>query len=552
MAPHIPDEIVSEIVSPLLKYSDEVFSDTSEKPLLSQYSSSTYLLVCKSWLRVSTPLLYNVVILRTTAQAKALGEVLKSNREFGPFIRKLRVEGGFGSVMHAILKCAPNITDLFLTLSVWGSDDVGGLCTGLKFVNPRRVIVVDGGKKNKQVARLFETLINIIPKWDKLITFVLPVSDERAEALASALTKSKSLRTLVVRTGDFPRYLYQMGDIPSLETIRLTFWGPGEAIWLQHMWLRDIREEVDADPKMKALVTYDFGSNKLHDISIDSDEDTSSNPSSASERNDVASDIQTLESLGKTSGHTMQKLRFSLPEPQGRGSKSRLPTANPSVLLLFAALTHLTWSSPALFSFSAPPAGFSALPNLETLCLLDCSSSVLGVFTQLALDYLRDVSLDKPVDVPGATPFLQRHGAKLVTLSAPLEILAKAKVFDVCTSLSNLEVVAPYTKVSPERRALPDNFISCSTPHTSLTKIYFKLWAPLERQHKSAIKKVFGTLDPTSFPELKEIQLQSANWPTSEKEIPKNEAVIFSELLRPKGIKLTDQHGLAWSGRSGR
>ncbi|KAJ7719243.1 hypothetical protein DFH07DRAFT_315194, partial [Mycena maculata] len=219
LAPHIPDEIVSEIVSPLLKYSDEVFSDTSEKPLRSQYSSSTYLLVCKSWLRVSTPLLYNVVILRTTSQAEALGEVLRSNQEFGPFIRKLRVEGGFGGVMHAILKCATNIADLFLTLSIWGSDDVGGLCTGLKFVNPQRVILVDGvkripkPKKNQQVTRLFETLITIIPKWDKLSTFEFPyvaslifeaTFDEQAEALASALTKSKSLHTLIVRAGAIP------------------------------------------------------------------------------------------------------------------------------------------------------------------------------------------------------------------------------------------------------------------------------------------------------------------------------------------------------------
>ncbi|KAF8191873.1 hypothetical protein K438DRAFT_1449865, partial [Mycena galopus ATCC 62051] len=94
-ANRIPDEIVSEILTPLLKHPDKVCSP--EKPLLAPgYSSSTYLLVCKALLRVSTPLLYNVVILRTTAQAEALQTVLKSNKEFGPFIKKLRVEGGVG------------------------------------------------------------------------------------------------------------------------------------------------------------------------------------------------------------------------------------------------------------------------------------------------------------------------------------------------------------------------------------------------------------------------------------------------------------------------
>lgn len=172
----IPDEIISEILTPLLKHPDEVFSDRSMKPLLAPgYSSSTYLLVCKAWLRVSTPLLYNVVILRTTAQAEVLQTVLKSNKEFGLLIKKLRVEGGFGNAMQTILKCAPNITDLFLTFLVWGSDSVRDLCSGLALINPRRVIVVDADgwevkpKENKQFTQLFNSLLDLIPKWYNLV-----------------------------------------------------------------------------------------------------------------------------------------------------------------------------------------------------------------------------------------------------------------------------------------------------------------------------------------------------------------------------------------------
>ncbi|KAJ7616327.1 hypothetical protein DFH06DRAFT_907636, partial [Mycena polygramma] len=144
-ANQVPYEIISEILSPLLKHSDEVFSDRSEKAFLEPpgYSSSTYLLVCKAWLRVATPLLYNVVILRTTAQAEALQGAIKTSKEIGLLIKKLRVEGGFGTAMQTILKASPNITDLFLTLSIYGSDNVRGLCGGLQFINPRRVILVD-------------------------------------------------------------------------------------------------------------------------------------------------------------------------------------------------------------------------------------------------------------------------------------------------------------------------------------------------------------------------------------------------------------------------
>ncbi|KAJ7165328.1 hypothetical protein C8R46DRAFT_839188, partial [Mycena filopes] len=60
-----------------------------------ELSTSAYLVtvVCKDWLRVATPLLYNVVLLRSPSQANALEKVLVSHPEFGAFIRKSRVEG---------------------------------------------------------------------------------------------------------------------------------------------------------------------------------------------------------------------------------------------------------------------------------------------------------------------------------------------------------------------------------------------------------------------------------------------------------------------------
>ncbi|KAJ7156529.1 hypothetical protein C8R43DRAFT_1065441 [Mycena crocata] len=172
-ANQIPDEIISEILSPLLKHSDEAFSDQSEKPFVApKFSTSSYLLVSKAWLRVSTPLLYNVVILRTVAQAEALEKVFQSNKEFGLFVRKLRVEAGFGKAMHTILKYSPKITDLVLTLLIWGSDDVTGLCRGLPLINPQRVVLIDNDdkpKKNKKVEALLDALLRLIPKWDNLV-----------------------------------------------------------------------------------------------------------------------------------------------------------------------------------------------------------------------------------------------------------------------------------------------------------------------------------------------------------------------------------------------
>ncbi|KAJ6509686.1 hypothetical protein DFH09DRAFT_942372 [Mycena vulgaris] len=175
----LPDEILSEILSPALKVPDDLFSDTSEVSPFADYSPSTsaYLLVCKDWLRVSTPLLYNVVVLRSKAQANALEKVLRSNRQFGRFIKKLRVEGGYGMAMHAILKSAPNITDIVLSLSIWLSDDTLGLCKGLPLIDPHRVIVVapvlEKPLKNKHLAALMKVLFSSIHTWDKLVNFLM-------------------------------------------------------------------------------------------------------------------------------------------------------------------------------------------------------------------------------------------------------------------------------------------------------------------------------------------------------------------------------------------
>jgi hypothetical protein len=170
----LPDEIISEILSPALKVSDEIFSDTSKVSPFAKYSESTsaYLLVCKSWLRVSTPLLYNVVILRSKAQAKALSLALARNKELGQFIKKLRVEGGYGTPMLTILQSSPNISDLFVSLEIYSSDNCSGLCKGLSLLNPNRLILWDLSRKppeNKMVSQLLDALAKSISRWDRLV-----------------------------------------------------------------------------------------------------------------------------------------------------------------------------------------------------------------------------------------------------------------------------------------------------------------------------------------------------------------------------------------------
>ncbi|KAJ7052201.1 hypothetical protein C8F01DRAFT_625317 [Mycena amicta] len=202
----LPDEIVSQILTPALIVSDDAFSDTSPTTFASyNHSTSAYLVVCKSWLRVATPLLYNVVILRSTAQATALAGVLRRNKDLGRFIKKLRVEGGYGLAMHTVLELAPHITDLFLSLEIWSPDNTEGLCKGLSLINPTRLILRDSqsGPTNSMVIALVNSLAAVIPKWDKLTIFDCPHAylytwQGLKYKVATALANSRRLEEIVV------------------------------------------------------------------------------------------------------------------------------------------------------------------------------------------------------------------------------------------------------------------------------------------------------------------------------------------------------------------
>ncbi|KAJ7737357.1 hypothetical protein B0H16DRAFT_1572288 [Mycena metata] len=259
MSAALPDEILSEILSPALKVSDERFSDTSNVSPFAKYefSTSAYLVVCKDWLRVATPLLYNVVILRSRSQANALEKVLQKYKEFGRFIHKLRVEGGYGMAMHTILKSAPNITDIFLTLKIWSDDSTQGLCNGLPLINPHRVIVVDPherkARKNQNLAALTAVLLRCIREWDNMRVFDFPYSTsygdplwaERAMKLVEALGHSKGLHTILL--GQFfqiPPFLRSLSKIPTVQTLQFK------------VHPTYIKTAIDGHPRLKALVRY--------------------------------------------------------------------------------------------------------------------------------------------------------------------------------------------------------------------------------------------------------------------------------------------------------
>ncbi|KAJ6569201.1 hypothetical protein B0H19DRAFT_1134834 [Mycena capillaripes] len=229
-------------------------------------STSAYLVVCRDWLRVATPLLYNVVVLRSRSQATALEIVLREHPEFGRFIKKLRVEGGYGMAMHTILKSAPNITDIFLSLAIWASDNTQGLCKGLPLINPQRVILVDPNLriplKNQNLAALRKVVLRCVSKWDlKILDFPyltsynyrhisLPEWMTRSADLVAALERSQTVHTVLLNSEfydfyELPSFFLPLSKIPTVQVLQFKVQiGPGA------------KARIEADARLKQLVRY--------------------------------------------------------------------------------------------------------------------------------------------------------------------------------------------------------------------------------------------------------------------------------------------------------
>ncbi|KAJ7604116.1 hypothetical protein FB45DRAFT_1070738 [Roridomyces roridus] len=213
-------QIISEILSPALRVSDEKFSDTSLVSPFTEYSESpsAYLLVCKSWLRVATPLLYHVVVIRSKAQAKALAQALFSNRDLGQSIKRLRVEGGYGAPMRTILQSSPHVSHLVVSLDVFSSDNTAGLCDGL----PKPA-------GNKMALNLVDGLVKAIVGWDRLRVLHLPHLLRRP-TLIDALLNPKKLHTIVVPDVFWAGKVYSKFKTCPLRAIQITSTYPGDIV----------------------------------------------------------------------------------------------------------------------------------------------------------------------------------------------------------------------------------------------------------------------------------------------------------------------------------
>ncbi|KAJ7756214.1 hypothetical protein B0H16DRAFT_695140 [Mycena metata] len=274
---HLPDEILSEILSPALKVSDEAFSTTHSYDVASPFmtfseSSSAFLLVCKAWLRVATPLLYNVVVIRSKAQAQTLAGTLKLNPALGGWVKKLRAEGGYAISMLKILQTCKNVTDVYLRVAILRSDNTCGLCRGLHLLNPLRIIIDYGDRYGGTFVcgKLVDALSEcILATWKRLA--VAAVSDSvRDEGIFNALALAPNLDTFLLLDMPYSQapqtrtFLKVVAANPALKQIRVN---PHKSrkVNASEPYKKSFYEEVKKDTELRAL--FDWTDKELLDPS---------------------------------------------------------------------------------------------------------------------------------------------------------------------------------------------------------------------------------------------------------------------------------------------
>ena len=170
-------------------------------------------LVCRRWRRVAVPVIYESVILTSKSQAKNLVSML---RHVGPYIKKLRIEGGYGHSIHTILSKIPGLIFICVSLDIRSKQKAGGLCGGLKFINPKHVVLRDSkALYYQEVSNVIDVLIECMtPVWSNLVG--VPLDMFCFPHVLTVLIRFHTIIRMISRTVALARSLAR---IPKLQTV---------------------------------------------------------------------------------------------------------------------------------------------------------------------------------------------------------------------------------------------------------------------------------------------------------------------------------------------
>ncbi|KAI0323478.1 hypothetical protein GY45DRAFT_1332505 [Cubamyces sp. BRFM 1775] len=193
----LPEELLDEILYQALTLPDASFLEWADSATYGCRPASTaadVLRVSKTWARVGQRHLYEGVIIRRKAQAKALAQTLvasakgvsNSRLTLAQRIRRLRIDKVQCGEVKAILRLATGLEDLLISLDVHPSARPLDWFPGLERVSPRRLYVQGTLQKHDNNERLVKAIEDVVMSseerpatWNRLVR---PFPDRKAFA----------------------------------------------------------------------------------------------------------------------------------------------------------------------------------------------------------------------------------------------------------------------------------------------------------------------------------------------------------------------------------
>ncbi|KAI0637912.1 hypothetical protein C8Q77DRAFT_1088430 [Trametes polyzona] len=143
MTEHVPNEVLETILQHAVSIPSDTFEAWSTPSTFAGTPPSTIsdiLLVSRRWHDLAMPFLYESAILRRGSQVARLARSANISNERGvkrgTYLRRLRVEGGYGGRLKQLLGVAPNIDTLFIGFDISLNDSSAGLRRALQRINP--------------------------------------------------------------------------------------------------------------------------------------------------------------------------------------------------------------------------------------------------------------------------------------------------------------------------------------------------------------------------------------------------------------------------------
>ncbi|KAH7101996.1 hypothetical protein BKA62DRAFT_770215 [Auriculariales sp. MPI-PUGE-AT-0066] len=212
MVSSLAAELLQEILSFMLAIPEAAFSNTDRVSPFNKVnrSRSSVLLVCKYWMRACTPSFYETVVIRSRAQAYALGETLIRNRQLGAYVKRFRIEGSYSEYLTpAVLHTMPHIRELFLSISVYHRDCPSDLHELVSKPSVEHIILVDHRDASHNATRdeLLKVISHAASAWKSFrrLTCTLNVWRKLEGRFFQALISCPTLQSIQIACDSFPR-----------------------------------------------------------------------------------------------------------------------------------------------------------------------------------------------------------------------------------------------------------------------------------------------------------------------------------------------------------